>query len=253
MAYTSISFEQIANAALKATSVLALNGYESCLSGPLACAMYGRGIAMPNPYVCTLCENVGLVVQCGVYSLLSPPQRVDIVVLSGQHNSDQLRELLSKDEAFFIAITKQPQSIRENLYCRGPDSVAVRVVILTPGLIGLSSPVIPVGQMNHATVNGQRLSALPAIPLLFLLLQTWDKHRKAEWPETKCKQDLDIRFINALAKAAADRGNHRRECDWVPSGLIDEGRRLFREFARQSLVEDLRDWNSIGFSRFEYY
>ncbi len=125
------------------------------------------------------------------------------------------------------------------------------MVILLTGSMGLT--IMPAARMHHGILNGHSVSALPSILLLFLRLKTWEAHRTSVFPEERWKQYADTHDINQMVEVAVEKGDHLKACFWIPAEAIGQGKKLFRNFAKHSLVSDIELWNRIGFSRFEYY
>lgn len=240
---------QVINVALKVTDILRNKGVRSCLSGGVACVSYGctqvPTVSSPN-VLWRIHQN----------SSLSHIQSIDIVALTNEHTADEIKALISAEdpEDFFIHQTPLGDSTtppHTTLYCKIERRLACKVVILVPGAMGITIDLA--ARMHHGLLNGHPVLALPSILLLLLKLNAWNEHRKSEFPEEKWKQYTDTHDINQMVEVAAEKGDHLKDCFWIPAESVGAGKRLFRDFAKHSLASDIKLWNHIGFSRFEYY
>ena len=174
------------------------------------------------------------------------PQDVDLVVMSRDHDTETLKEMIvQKDRDFFLRDSRQLEATHRILYCRvgsGGERLC-KVDILTPGIMNI--PIVPDDRMGRWTFEGKSLFSMPIIPLLLLKLQAWEDHGASDRWEVRAKQSTDVEDINTLVNSAKQRGDRlASDSHWLPLKFIQEGKRRSRILRPNSNV---RAWQTLGF------
>ncbi|KAI0733340.1 hypothetical protein C8Q72DRAFT_748935, partial [Fomitopsis betulina] len=186
------TYAEICQVAEKAVSIFSDNGYESCLFGSTACALYG-GTRCPND--------------------------VDLVVLADEDTEDLKHLLTEADDQFFLVPSRRRSANYEVLWYELPSNRRGRgrqckVDILVPG-DALLIPDIPSRYIKHK----DGLPVVPALPLLLMKLQGWTDHRYSNRRDFQEKELADVEDIEELL---SNTGTHidSKQMAWLPEDFV---------------------------------
>ncbi|TFK21752.1 hypothetical protein FA15DRAFT_597351 [Coprinopsis marcescibilis] len=223
---------QVLQVARRAIRVLESQGYECCLFGSTACALYG----MQN----------------------RTPKDVDLIVMNPDQyfgtNTEYLKDILvENDSNFYLVNSRNPSATYRVLWYRLPRQSEQRckVDILVPGL--LSIPHLNQEELG-APEPETDLPVLPLLTLLLLKLRGWTDHREDEryWVQEKVPEDEDD--IEEMLDLAMSKYSAYVE-DEV--GLWS---RSFQEESSERISEYIQEWpgtmdswDALGLRDLRYY
>ncbi|KZT63378.1 hypothetical protein DAEQUDRAFT_770676 [Daedalea quercina L-15889] len=188
--------------AKKAARIFARYGLGCCLTGGVACALYGT---------------------------TRSPNGVDLVVLTSEHEQEELKRMLvAADAQFYLVPSKDPFA-------------TYKVDLLAPGIMHI--PDVPARRVE--TIRG--LPAMPLMLLLLMKLQAWTDHRDSPKHYMRPKQWDDVHDIAQLLDVAAARGETLgAQTRWLPADFVDAGMRRIREHVA-SFPETKAKWKAVGY------
>ncbi|KAH8102674.1 hypothetical protein BXZ70DRAFT_799381 [Cristinia sonorae] len=200
--------------ARKAVDIFASHGLVCCLFGSFACALYG-------------CSR--------------PPNDVDIVVMTGTHTQEELKQLLVRHPSsdFYLRPSRRIGATYTIAYCSLGEERFCKIDVLIPGVLNI--PRVP----SERITNIRDLPVLPFMALLLMKLQGWSDHRASARSDMWEKQYVDVRDINQMLGIAAVRDEDVNRETWLPPEFLDAARARVGRF-----IEKFRQgarWERIGF------
>ncbi|KAI0088398.1 hypothetical protein BDY19DRAFT_994295 [Irpex rosettiformis] len=222
---TADEIKQVAHSVVR---VLTARGLKTCLFGGAACYLYGNS---------------------------RTPNDVDIVVLTSNHTTEDLKLFISRADpsTFYLRPSKKVGETYKILWARLRGNVfytrrSCKVDILIPGILNI--PSVP----HHLVINLNNLPVMPIIPLLMLKLQGWEDHRLSSRFDMQQKQYVDIRDISQLLQVAINRGETLQdELVWLPEEFIDAGRVRLAKYLEILRPTNAGSWKVVGFEVNEQY
>jgi len=217
------TYTEIRRIAHEAVSLLADHGYECCLFGSTACALWGA----------TRCPN-----------------DVDLIVLSDD-NPEYIKGILAdENQNFFLVPSLSRNADYEVLWYQLPSSTddsyrVCKVDILIPGDgMRLNIPRID----SHHVKYQRRLPVVPLLPLLLLKLQGWTDHRDSNRPDMQEKQYVDVEDIEELLAITCDQRTHigSRSLSWLAQEFVDAAQQRIYEYVEE-FPESSLYWQDMGF------
>ena len=167
----SPTYAEICEVAERAISIFSNNGFNACLFGSTACALYGVA----------RCPNVrDLSVVCYLYRTDRDDQDVDLIVLASE-DTEYLKRLLTQEDGRFFLVPSRSRRARYKVLwyelppARRGGARKCKIDILVPGG-DLMIPHIP--SQNVKRRDG--LPVKPPLPLLLIKLQGWMDHRDSD-------------------------------------------------------------------------
>ncbi|KAI0703897.1 hypothetical protein C8T65DRAFT_654564 [Cerioporus squamosus] len=225
------TLDEIYDVVGKAVDIFEGYGLKSCLFGSAACSLYGVD---------------------------RTPNDVDLVVLTRNHDQEELKQLLvDSDSDFYLVPSRNPSAAYSVLWCRLPSHTSRRggrgrgrgraqrrckVDILVPGVLNI--PDVP--RRRVRMISG--LPAMPLIPLLLLKLQGWSDHRDSPRADMQEKQYVDAEDIMELLEIAVERNQEvwQGNLSWMPRRLVRDSEVRVGEFVDE-YPGSAMDWEAIGF------
>ncbi|KAH9835011.1 uncharacterized protein C8Q71DRAFT_797718 [Rhodofomes roseus] len=217
-----LTTSELHDIAKKAERIFARYGLPCCLTGGVACQLYGT-TRLPND--------------------------VDLVVLTTTYQQEELKRMLVKaDPQFYLVSSKDPYATYKVLWYRFGTIYSgfarrCKVDLLAPGIMNI--PDVPKRYIE--TIGG--LPAMPLMLLLFMKLQARTDHRDSPKDFMHPKQWSDVFDINQLLDIASCRGETIREkTKWMPQSFVDAALSRIREYIA-NIPESKSKWRAIGYDR----
>ncbi|KAH9835006.1 uncharacterized protein C8Q71DRAFT_710657 [Rhodofomes roseus] len=219
------TYGEICDIANRAVTIFTECGYQCCLFGSTACALYG-------------------VTRC--------PNDVDLVVLATPNTSTEyLKQLLvNEPNDFYLVPSKKRDANYKVLWYRLPPGARgkkrkCKVDVLVPGMLNI--PAVPSAQVAYA----RHLPVMPLLPLLLLKLQGWTDHRDSDRRDFRRKQHVDVEDVKELLSFACDLRVRigSRELGWLPADFVEAAQNRIHEFVGE-FPESVLRWRSLGFEAF---
>ncbi|KAG6812352.1 hypothetical protein H0H92_003252 [Tricholoma furcatifolium] len=169
LAIVPLSGEEIRRAASESFIILKQHGFQACLVGGAACAMYGMKHREPND--------------------------VDIVVITEKDPEEIKRLISNSNHNFYLVSSTNPRNTYKILWFRLSVGRSCKVDILVPGI--LSIPKIP-AERRLCVKNFRNIPLAPFLVVLLLKLRAWTDHRVDRRSRMRLKAPIDVRDIEEL-------------------------------------------------------
>ncbi|KAH9919564.1 uncharacterized protein B0H18DRAFT_879935 [Fomitopsis serialis] len=186
-------------------------------------------------------------VACGLYGTTRPANDVDLVVLTTAHQQEELKRILvAADPQFYLVASKDPYATYRVLWYRLGSAYSryaarCKVDLLVPGIMNI--PDVPKKYIE--TLGG--LPAMPFMLLLWMKLQARTDHRGSPKPYMRPKQWDDVRDIDQLLDIARRRGEMiRAKTAWMPASFVDAALARIREYIADFPASKAK-WEGIGY------
>ncbi|KZT08224.1 uncharacterized protein LAESUDRAFT_649859 [Laetiporus sulphureus 93-53] len=221
----SATYEEIRGIAQQAVSIFADYGYDCCLFGSTACALYGA---------------------------TRRPNDVDLIVLTNEDTEDLKRILVNEDSRFFLVPSRNPRATYEVLWYTLPSGRnrrrrTCKVDILTPGG-NLDLPHVPRQHIKRE----QQLPVMPLLPLLLTKLRGWTDHRDSHRQDMQDKQWVDVEDIDELLAITCNTRTHitKDNLRWLPEDFVAASQERALEYVEEYPNSALY-WETLGFHAYE--
>ncbi|KAI0767757.1 hypothetical protein C8Q74DRAFT_1282207 [Fomes fomentarius] len=192
------------------------HGLETCLFGSTACTLFGMS---------------------------RTPNDVDLIVLTRDHQQEQLKQLLvNAHSAFYLLPSRDPEATYRVLWYRlGGYRRRLKVDILLPGILDI--PDVPPSSIKWM----RGLPAMPLMPLLMLKLQGWWDHQLSDRDIYVLKQHNDRWDVEEMLVIALESGECVRESslNWVPEQMIRDARLRVEHYVERH-PHTARGWQKVG-------
>ena len=234
-----VTTSELHDIAKEAVRIFARYGLACCLTGGVACELYG---VSRDSHVC--CNGFQLAVHRVDHRLLS--QDVDLVVLTTKYSQEQLKDILiTADSSFYLVPPKDPSATYKVLwYSIGPFysryASRCKVDILQPGIMNI--PDLPVRYIETI----RNLPVMPLTLLLFMKLQAWTDHRDSPKDYMRSKQYNDLSDISQLLDVALKRGERMSNgAKWMPEEFVRAALSRIEEH-KAHLPSAAARWKAVG-------
>jgi len=186
-------------------------------------------------------------VACGLYGTTRPANDVDLVVLTTAYQQEELKRILvTADPQFYLVASKDPYATYKVLWYRigsmySRYAARCKVDLLVPGIMNI--PDVPKGSIE--TIRG--VPTMPFMLLLFMKLQARTDHRDSSKHYMRPKQWDDVRDIDQLLDIARRRGEKIKEkTNWMPESFVDAAMARIKEYIANFPASKAK-WKDVGY------
>ncbi|EIN08707.1 hypothetical protein PUNSTDRAFT_86711 [Punctularia strigosozonata HHB-11173 SS5] len=190
---------------------------------------------------------------CALWGIDRRPNDVDMVVMTDQYDSEELKYMLvNEDGSFYLVPSANPRNNYEVLWytlrsARNAERRACKVDILLPGTMDI--PWIPTPRVVYRHPFGvediRSLPVMPLEPLLLLKLQGWSDHLASPRMDFQEKVHTDADDIAQLVEICVDAGVKPHKAKWLDFDFRKKGLERVHDFA--DAYPEVWGWAELGY------
>ncbi|KZT18540.1 hypothetical protein NEOLEDRAFT_1079861 [Neolentinus lepideus HHB14362 ss-1] len=207
--------KEIRSVARTATRILKDEHLNCCVFGSLACNLYGTN---------------------------RRPNDVDLVVMAGPYDLEQLKELLTiADRRFYLIPSQNPEAKYKVLYFRlRGRKRSCKVDILRPRIMTI--PAIPRRRIED--IEG--IPVMPISALLLMKLKGWSDSKVSKRTDALYKERNAVADINDLLAIAKERNLWMPSETWLPKTFQRRAVNRVQAYVNEVKGTDMF-WDAIGY------